>query len=241
MAAGEDFDAFRKIEALDSDGDGHSNKAEIDGGSNAGSEASTPDNPGRRWKRRTRVPVPRDQLLLVFGRVESISAFEGTLSRPEAAEISKAANHSVILSDRFATLYFALNGGERDAVALFRHFKFPGEGRFDLLLAADTAGRVKSAILLAAGGQTGSYYRPYLDCIVGHDLGSLPSPRGGDCKDIVGRAPVLDALAGSARSAEADARPRSELGPKGVSGCPRLVADKTATIIGSSSEIGDRN
>ena len=49
--AGESLEAFKAIEAQDSDGDGVKNLDEIKGGSNPGDARSTPDNPGSRWTR----------------------------------------------------------------------------------------------------------------------------------------------------------------------------------------------
>lgn len=197
---GEDLDAFAKLEALDSDGDGASNLLEIQQGSNPGDPASTPAAPGKRWQRPQQVPIPSDQLALVFPPVDSMEALEAQLEAAQLAGLEQMLGEKTQPEDAFPTLYFAVKGGKRVAVASFSHFKVGGRP-FTLLVAMNTAGRVQNVTLFRAGDHSQGEYRPFLDCFAGRGRDDLPTAGRDGCPATPNRPADLRAISGAVQKA----------------------------------------
>jgi hypothetical protein len=191
--SGETLEGFAAIEAADSDGDGFANKAEIEGKSNPGDPNSTPSNPGARYQRVQAVPIPTEQLLMVFERASSIEASELTLDPKQVGKIEKAVGRKLTDEDKLPTLYFALEGQKRAAVAAFTDVASKG-GRMTLLVGVGGAGEVNGLALLRAGNDEPAIYRPYLDCLKGAKLGKIPGPGEGGCPNVPGKANEQKAL-----------------------------------------------
>lgn len=193
MSAGENLDAFRKIESADSDGDGVVNIVEIQGGSNPGDPKSTPDNPGRRWKSSQRVPIPSSQLELAFGHVEKIEAVEIDLTKDRAAKATQLLGRELREEERFPTLYFAIEGGRRTAVAVFGH-RQEASGRYTVLVALTAKAQVAKIAIFRGGKTDGTELLPYAKCLEGHSARDLPNPGQGNCPRVAGAEPVRAAV-----------------------------------------------
>ncbi|MBK6685100.1 MAG: hypothetical protein IPG45_11590 [Deltaproteobacteria bacterium] len=191
--AGETVSAFAAIDSLDSDGDGATNRAEIDAASNPGDPNSTPKSPGARYRRPQTVPIPTEQLLLVFPRVSGMEAMEATLDEAQAKAIEKGWGRKLSDEDRLPTLYFATEANQRVAVANFVDVVARNQ-HFTLLVGVNTDGSVRALALLRAGADEPELYRPYLDCLKGAKLGQVPTAGKGGCPNLSGRTEETKAL-----------------------------------------------
>lgn len=187
---GEDLDAFAAIDALDSDGDGATNRAEIDAGSNAGDAESTPAAPGERWERALEeVFIPLEQLELVFDSMGRVEAAEVELGEAQAAEIGQAVGTELRLEDRLPTLYFDVQDGRRRAVAVFSQFRTRA-GEYALLTSVGRDGTAERVIVFRDPDEAGHVYLPYLRCLQGRRPGALPEPGAEGCPVVEGRQDV---------------------------------------------------
>ncbi len=169
---GETTQAFAQIEMLDSDGDGVSNRDEIEQGSNPGDARSIPEAPGRRWKRLQRVPIPTDQLVLVLKDPGKIEALERSLSPRQAKRVEELAKTALSTEDRLPTIYFSLRGKQRKEAAMFSYVRVRDQ-LFTLLIAVELTGKTGKLALFRAGDDMPEDYRPLLDCLSNRDLNGL--------------------------------------------------------------------
>ncbi len=198
---GEGERAFRRIERLDSDGDGASNLEEIGADSNPGDARSTPTAAGDTWRRDdSRALVPTAQLELVLEDAERVDVVEADLDAAQERAAAAASGERLGFEDLHPTLYFAVHEGRRTGVALFVGFAGEG-GWFSLLVALDVGGRVMRVAVFRAGGDTGSAYILFLRCLQGRGLADMPAPGEGGCPRIAGKEAVQRRLAGAVRRA----------------------------------------
>ena len=200
QSAGESIKAFRVIAADDADGDGHSNNAEITKGSNPGDPKSTPDKPGRRYKRRQRLPIPREQLVLVFPSVTGMEALEKTLTPEQVRKIEQRAKTELTPEAHYPTLYFGVVDGRRVAVGLFSHFLVAGE-RFSILVGIGTDGKTRKVAMFRAGNDTTDAYADYLRCLAGRPADAIPDPGQSGCPILAGKKRAQRAIAAAVRGA----------------------------------------
>ncbi len=191
---GEDLDAFRAIEGVDSDRDGFANLAEIEAGSNPGDRESTPDNPTERWEAsKSQLFIPIEQLELVFDDLSRIEAAEVELDDAEIAAVEEAVGATLDVEDRLPTLYFNVVRDRRRGVAVFHHLR-DERGKYALLTAVARDGTASRVIIFRAPGEEGDLYIPYLRCLAGQPKDALPEPGEGDCPVIEGREAVQRAI-----------------------------------------------
>jgi hypothetical protein len=184
--AGESMRAFRAIARADSDGDGHANSAEIEGGSNPGAPESVPGSPGDTWTRSlSEVFIPLEQLELVFDAVERVDALEVELTAAQAAEIEALVGSPLRETDRLPTLYFKNDDGTRTAVAMFQQVEV-GAGIYSMLVSVQRDGTVGRVALFRSPREEGHRLLPYLACLRGASAASMPAPGDGACPRIGG-------------------------------------------------------
>ena len=171
--AGGDLDAFERLHKQDSDADGFSNLAEIKADSGPGQARSTPKDPGRYAKLAQRVPVPIRQLELVMGRVDRIDAAEPELDAARVRELRRAFGGKLTKSERYPTLYFGVEDGQRTSVAMFSEFS-SGGAAYSLLVGIGLDGKIDKVIMFEAGQDTGALYQPYLACLAGASRDDIP-------------------------------------------------------------------
>jgi hypothetical protein len=194
QSRGESIESFKRIELFDSDGDGISNIKEIIAGSNPGNARSTPERPGRVWKRVQQVPVPVEQLKLVFGRVDSMQAIEPELSDDQRAYVERKSGQKMNVNLRYPTVYFGVRESKRVAVAMFTHFNI-GAAAYSFLVGIGMDGKVSKIAMFRAGDEFGSIFMPYLRCLQGHGKSTIPDPGTSGCPTIAGQEPVLKRIA----------------------------------------------
>lgn len=159
-------EAFETIEKLDSDGDGVDNGTELRAGSNPGDKASTPDAPGSAYLETARIPVPEEQIRLVFDALEGVAAAEPALSEQQIGAIEKDLERPLDEFERLPTLFYAVNGRKRTGVAAFGQFKVAGlRGFYSYLASFSTAGALQKVALFATGDDEGSTYMKFLRCV----------------------------------------------------------------------------
>jgi hypothetical protein len=195
--AGENLEAFKAIEAADSDGDGTSNVDEIKKGSNPGDARSTPDNPGSRWTRGEQIPIPSDQLVMTFGPTDEIQATEPSVSAEQGRAVEQAIGRSLAQDERFPTLYFAVKDGKRVAVAAFAYPKV-GNHRFTILMSIEPNGNLKKVVMFRAGQDSPGMYQPFLGCLAGKNRNNVV---GAGCPEPAGRKSEIKALTSAVRAA----------------------------------------
>jgi hypothetical protein len=178
--------SFKRVESLDSDGDGISNIEEINRGSNPGNARSTPSRPGRRWKQVQQIPVPVEQLKLVLGKVDSMQAIEPDLTHDSIAYVESKTGRKLGLDLRYPTLYFGVKDSKRVAVAMFAHFNL-AKAAFSFLVGIGLNGKVLKIAMFRAGEQVGSVFMPYLWCLQGHGKRTIPEPGDAGCPKIPGQ------------------------------------------------------
>jgi hypothetical protein len=196
--AGESLEAFKAIEAADSDGDGIKNLDEIKGGSNPGDARSTPDNPGGRWTRGEQIPIPGDQLVMTFGPTDEIQASEPSLTAEQAKAVEQAVGRPLAQDERFPTLYFAVKEGKRVAVGVFAYPKINNH-RFTVLMSIEPSGNVKKVVMFRAGQDSPGMYQPFLACLAGKSRSTLTASSG--CPEPAGRKGEIKALTSAVRAA----------------------------------------
>ena len=177
------------IESDDSDGDGLSNIVEIYGGSNPGNERSTPFRPGKKWQRVKPIPVPLEQLKLVFGKFDSVQPNEHVLTEKQAKEIEKQSGYALSNQSSLPIFYFSLKAGKKQEIATFVHFEFSGE-LFSLLVGMSLDGTLRKLAVFRAGNDMGSLFIPYLKCLKGHGRRDVPGPGEAGCPSILEREKV---------------------------------------------------
>jgi hypothetical protein len=197
--AGETLEAFKAIEAVDSDGDGVKNLDEIKKGSNPGDARSTPDNPGSRWTRGEQIPIPSDQLVMTFGPTDEIQAAEPSLTPEQGRAVEQALGRPLAQDERFPTLYFAVKEGKRVAVGVFAYPKV-GSQRYTILMSIEPSGNLKKVVMFRAGQDSPGLYQPYLGCLAGKSRTSLSGANGG-CPEPAGRKAEIKAMTGAVRAA----------------------------------------
>lgn len=195
---GASLKAFQRIEKLDSDGDGATNIEEIRGGSNPGEARSTIQDPGRQWRKAEKIPIPVDQLKLVFDGVDTIEALEPELSRVQITKIEKKAGAATSQEDRHPTLYLSVRNGSRVAVASFSHFRFQNQ-TYAFLFSVGSDGKFQKAAIFNAGERTVHTYLPYLKCLRGRGKRDLPNPGQAGCPSSRGHDLWLRGLAQAMR------------------------------------------
>jgi hypothetical protein len=193
-ARGETLDAFRVLEALDSDGDGATNRAEIEGGSNPGDPDSTLESPGARWQEsKDHLFIPLEQLELVFDQMSRVEAAEIALTDEQAAAVEAEIGEPLSIEDRLPTFYFNVIRDRRDQVAVFHHLR-DRRGKYALLTAVARDGTAARVLIFRAPDEEGDLYFPYLRCLVGQPKDALPEPGEGDCPIVEGRQSVQHAV-----------------------------------------------
>ena len=180
---GADASSFRAIDKLDSDGDGTSNRAEIDAGSNPGDPRSTPAEPGRYAARISKTFVPTDQLELVFGHVDSIDAVDATLDAKQRGKIESAVGRGLSVTERLPTLYFAVRDGKRQAIGMFVHAERESR-EYAALVGMSAHGVIEKVALFHGEPKGGTTVRAYLDCMVGRDRGAFTAGAVLDCPAV---------------------------------------------------------
>jgi hypothetical protein len=196
--AGESLEAFKAIEAADSDGDGSKNLDEIKGGSNPGDARSTPDNPGSRWTRGEQIPIPGDQLVMTFGPTDEIQAAEPSLSPEQGRTIEQAIGRPLAQDERFPTLYFAVKDGKRVAVGAFAYPKVNNH-RFTILMSIEPSGNLRKVVMFRAGQDSPGMYQPFLACLAGKSRSTLAAASG--CPEPGGRKSEIRAMTSAVRAA----------------------------------------
>jgi hypothetical protein len=198
--AGETLEAFKAIEAADSDGDGVKNVDEIKKGSNPGDARSTPDNPGSRWSRGEQIPIPSDQLVLTFGPTDEIQAAEPTVTPEQVKSVEQAIGRPLAQDERYPTLYFAVKDGKRVAVAAFAYPKV-GNHRFTILMSIEPSGNLKKVVMFRAGGDSPGLYQPFLGCLAGKSRTSFNAAGNAGCPEPPGRKAEIKAMSSAVRAA----------------------------------------
>jgi hypothetical protein len=196
--AGESLEAFKAIEAQDSDGDGVKNLDEIKGGSNPGDARSTPDNPGSRWTRGEQIPIPGDQLVMTFGPTDEIQASEPSLTPEQGRAVEQAVGRPLAQDERFPTLYFAVKDGKRVAVGVFAYPKVNNH-RFTILMSIEPSGNLKKVVMFRAGQDSPALYQPFLGCLAGKSRSTLGPSSG--CPEPAGRKAEIKAMTSAVRAA----------------------------------------
>lgn len=193
---GETLEGFKKIEHLDSDGDGASNAEEISVNSNPGSKRSTPARPGRYAAVAPAAQIPGEQLRLVMGRVDEIQAAEPDLNPKQIALIENRTNYKLQLFDRYPTVYFGVEQGKKTSLALFSQVYIRGK-YISLLTGVGLDEKVKSVIIFRSDeDEETAAYTPFLKCLQGHSRDTLPKSGEKGCpKGSGGKGKVLDSIA----------------------------------------------
>jgi hypothetical protein len=195
---GASLEAFQRIEELDSDSDGATNIEEIRGGSNPGDARSTIQDPGRKWRRAEKIPIPIEQLKLVFDRADSVEALEPELSRVQISKIERQSGAAMSQEDRHPTLYLSVRNGSRVAVASFSQFRFRNQP-YALLFSVGSDGKFQKAAIFNAGERSVHTYLPFLKCLRGHGKRDLPNPGQAGCPSSRGHDLWLRGLAQALR------------------------------------------
>jgi hypothetical protein len=192
--------AFRQIESLDSDGDGVTNRREIDGGSNPGDAKSTPASPGRPWQRTQAIPIPVEQLKLVLGAVDGIEASEPMLDAAQRSAVEAGAGLKLNGYDLLPTLYFGVVGATRRRVAAFAKFPLKRRGEhFSMLASFDEQARLYKVALFSTGAESGSSYMRFLRCLEGKSLKDMRWSQARGCPGSSGGQAVKRQLVGALR------------------------------------------
>lgn len=200
MKHGESVAAFKAIEGIDSDGDGHTNGTELKEGSNPGDPKSVPGSPGPHWTKAQQIPVPTETLTIVLGDVDGAQAIEPDLTARQLGILEKGAGAKLKFSDKYPTLYFGLKGKRRTSVAMFRHFQL-GKERFSLLIGINTSGKIRKVTLLRAGKTKPNFYAPYLACFTGRTKADLPLPGQSGCPNFSGQETAVKGIVREIRMA----------------------------------------
>ncbi len=137
LRGGANFGAFGKIEGRDSDGDGSANLEEIKKKANPGDARSTPKSPGDWLGDADKVPLPQKELKQLFPDAQAFAALEGSLKAEQVERIQARLGAPLTDEDKVPTLYFALKGGKKYAVALYVSVPTP-KGPMSVAVALDT-------------------------------------------------------------------------------------------------------
>lgn len=143
--------SFNSIEKRDSDGDGFTNKKEIQARSNPGDHLSTPENKKDWLKRIEQAILPLDQLEELFPEASKFSSLEGTLLDKQVQEVEKALGGKLSPEDTVPMFYFSVeksgNKFKRTGVALFLA---PTDGAKKLIVAVglDLSGKITRVLLV---------------------------------------------------------------------------------------------
>lgn len=168
LRAGANLNAFQKIEAMDSDGDGFKNLAEILAKSNPGQKASTPTALGDWLANVGGVQIPQKELEKLFPGFSKFSALEGQL-KPEQVEFLKSKlGHDPSDDDRVPTFYFAERDGKKQAVAQFVSERDESQRSLTTAVAVSTAGKVTNVLVLGGSlakeaPEDSGFLKSYLD------------------------------------------------------------------------------
>lgn len=152
LRSGANLAAFKKLEDLDSDGDGIKNLAEILAKSNPGDKKSTPSAPGDWLANVGSIPIPQKELEKLFPGYKQFSAIEGSL-KPEQIEFLKSKlGKEPPDDDKVPTFYFAEKDGKRQAVGQLVSQQGSEKKSLNSGIAVSTAGKVTNVLVL--GGST---------------------------------------------------------------------------------------
>ncbi len=147
LRAGANFQAFAKIESLDSDKDGFRNLDEISKKSNPGDARSTPQAPGDWVADQNKISIPEKDLRKLFVDAESFSAVEGTLKENQVKEIEALVGANLNEEDKVPTFYFAIKGAKKFAIAQFVSVS-TAKGPVTIAVAVDISGAITSVRIL---------------------------------------------------------------------------------------------
>jgi hypothetical protein len=194
MRYGETLESFKRVESLDSDGDGSTNINEIQTGSNPGSVRSTPQNPGRYDKISEQIQIPSEQLRLVLGRVDAITVSQPDLSDKQRAVIEKGIGRPLKTAEQYPTIYFGKHKNKIDSLALFSQFAL-NKKHFSILTATNTKGVVSGVIIFRSDDEDGTaLYAPFLKCLKGVTKDNVPEPGEQGCPTLKGKMRALKTL-----------------------------------------------
>lgn len=152
LKAGMNRQAFTALSSKDSDGDGATNRVEIEKKSNPGDPASTPDQPGVWLDRIDALAVPADHLKMLFSGVTKFSSVEGALFPDQVTTMESRLGAALTEADKLPTFYFAVTGeganAVRTGVALIVQGKSP-KGPMTVGTAVDLAGKILAVRVFA--------------------------------------------------------------------------------------------
>lgn len=192
--------SFPRVAALDSDEDGVPNGEELAAGSNPGDPRSTPADPGRYARVPPQPFIPREQVLLVLPDAEQLEVVEPDLAADQLQTLGTVLGRPLTDADRLPTLYLASHAGKRTGVALFAHFR-EKKLAYSLLVGAGADGRVARVAVLDAGGDEGTAFQPYLQCLAGRARTEMPAPGEAGCPTVRGQEAAARAMGTAVRDA----------------------------------------
>jgi hypothetical protein len=183
--AGEDRDAFKKVDAGDVDRDGFTNRVELKAGSSPGDAKSTPTaTVATGVHSPAGISIPRDELEHVLGVVEKVEVVEPEMEAKIVKGIEKGVGGVLSAEERRPTIFVGLNDGKRGNAAMFA-FPRVGKQRFTVLVGLDVAGHIGKVVLFRAGDAMPQEFRGYLECLAGRDKKHISAPGTGGCPVLV--------------------------------------------------------
>jgi hypothetical protein len=141
--AGKTSAAFAAIEALDSDGDGAANLAEIKAKANPGAKQSNPANPGEWLDPSNLIPA---EVQKIFPGVHSYKPLDAIFT-PKEIERARKLGVSLSESDE-TTIYVPFDAGQAQGAAVIVPAAHQGKQSF-LVVATDRSLNVKSVVPIA--------------------------------------------------------------------------------------------
>ena len=175
LRAGANSGAFKKIEAMDSDGDGISNIKEILAKSNPGDKQSTPTDAGDWLASANSVFIPQKQLEKLFPEYSKFSAIEGALNATQVEFVKAKVGHDVYDDDKVPTFYFAEKDGKRVAVAQLISEQRDGKGLSSGIAVGTNGKIIRVSILGGSFADAAALEKNYLDSVLAKSLTDLPA------------------------------------------------------------------
>ncbi len=168
--------AFKKIAALDSDGDGVVNSVELGAKANPGDSKSTPAQAGDWLASASSIYIPQKELEKVFPGFSKFSAIEGSLNAKQIEFYKAKLGFEPNEDDKIPTFYFAEMDSKKVAVAQFVIEK-QGDLGLNTAIALSLSGQIKNIHILGGSAQkTLAADTAYLASFVGKSVSDLPKP-----------------------------------------------------------------